>query len=535
MKKIFLFYFIIFSCFIGSLAHAQSPVQNIEQDDRILIKNFLDSLLLHHYIDSVTAKKAYNLVTTHTNEGYYDKYADNAINYLLQISHDIQSVLQDKHFEVFFASPVEKNNNQLKKKYIVNNWRKKSLNSYQSLQKTRSTSELPLQKHLKGWKNWGWFGKVWFYEHIDEAITHKIGYNAMGVPELKILEGNIGYIKIKHWINNKQLNIPIWAVAAHYLYNTQAIVLDIRDSGEGDVIAMIDFLRYFLPPSQNYLGSIYHKPTKTTQDFFNTKKHKLKPHKISKRNRRNFEDYVNRPLVDFSQLKGKNLRLLKQNLYILTDQKTISISEYFALLLRKHRKATIVGENTGGYGYITHHHQLWSGSLQVHVPETKISVLDTIHQKGLVADWQTTEPLETTWTKLVQQLADSTELSYTQSYLDGLLAYKKAQKTNFQLADNQQQNLIGEYKFSKKIVTTNNILYLEEFGERKKLTAIDSNLFVVDSFYENTKEINWFSVVSHYASTKLEPVYVRFDTNEAGKPALFLIYFGSTIGEFEKL
>jgi hypothetical protein len=537
MKQIFTLSLAILCYFTISVSVAQSPVQNIDPDDRITIKNLVDSLLLYNCIDSIAAKKAQKFIDNRMSEGYYDNYTENNINYLRQISHDIQTILDDKYFDAFLASPVEfsqKNGMDI----VVFRWRDKSDDrdlNLDSLRKAGQVSKISWRAHRRGSDYKGWFGKVWFYGGFETTIKYKIGYNAMGVPEMKILEGNIGYIKIKHWIDNKEMNIPMWAMAAHYLYNTEALVIDLRDSGTGNITAMFDFLRYFLPPSKEYLGSTYHKPTKTKQDFFNTKKHNIKPHKVSKRNRRNFEEYENRPLIDFSQLKGKNLRLLKQNIYILTDEKTISISEYFALLLRKHRKATLVGENTGGYGYITQRHQIWSGSLQVHVPETKILAMDSIHRKGLAVDWKTDEPLETTWTKLIQQLSDTTELVYTQTYLDGLLAYKKAQKNKLQLSQNQLDSLAGDYKLSKKIIAEKDVLYLEEFGRRKKLTAVDNNLFIVDSFYENNRDIHYFSPYSHYSNTKLEPVYVRFDKNDVGKPALYLIYFGGDMGEFEKL
>lgn len=540
MKKIFTLSFILLCYFTISVSLAQSPVQNIEQEDRMIIKNLVDSLLLYNCIDSIAAKKAQKFLDNRMNEGYYDNYTDNNLNYLLQISSDIQTILEDKNFDVFYASPRQTNHRLGHPNMVAYRWRWWKKTDYgdlniDSLRKIGLAPSISMRAERRGLDYKGWFGKVLFYRDFDATIKYKIGYHAMGVPEMKILEGNIGYIKIKHWIDNKKMNIPMWAMATHYLYNTEAIMIDLRDSGKGDITAMWDFLRYFLPPSQEYLGSTYHKPTQKKQDFFNTKKHKLKPHKVSKRNKRNFEIYMNRPLIDFSQLKGKNLRLLKQNIYILTDEKTISISEYFALLLRKHRKATLVGENTGGYGYITQQHQIWSGSLHVYVPETKILAMDSVHKKGLSVDWKTDEPIETTWTKLIRQFADTTELVYTQAYLDGLLAYKKAQKDKLQLSQNQLDSLTGNYKLGKKIIAEKDVLYLEEFGERKKLTAIDSNLFIVDSFYENNREIHYFSSVSHYSNTKLEPLYVRFDKNDAGKPALYLIYFGGDMGEFEKL
>jgi hypothetical protein len=540
MKQIFTLSLAILCYFTISVSVAQSPVQNIDPDDRITIKNLVDSLLLYNCIDSIAAKKAQKFIDNRMNEGYYDNYTENNLNYLLQISHDIQTVLEDKNFDVFLASPRQTNHRLGHQNMVAYGWRWWKKTDYgdlniDSLRKIGLAPRISMRADRRAYQGKGWLGKVLFYRDFGATIEYKIGYHAMGVPEMKILEGNIGYIKIKHWIDNKKMNIPMWAMAAHYLYNTEALVIDLRDSGKGDITAMFDFLRYFLPPSKEYLGSTYNKPTKTKQDFFNSKKHKLKPHKVSKRNRRNFETYMHRPLIDFSQLKGKNLRLLKQNIYILTDEKTISISEYFALLLRKHRKAILVGENTGGYGYVTHQHQIWLGSLHVYVPETKILAMDSIHRKGLAVDWKTDEPLETTWTKLVQQLADTTELVYTQTYLDGLLAYRKAQKNKLQLSQNQLDSLTGDYKLSKKIIAEKGILYLEEFGERKKLTAVDSNLFIVDSFYENNRDIHYFSFVSHYSNTKLEPVYVRFDKNDAGKPALYLIYFGGDMGEFEKL
>ncbi len=540
MKKIFIISLGILCYFISLISIAQNPVQNIEIDDRVIIKNFVDSLLLHHCVDSLAAKKTYSIINTRMNEGYYDKYAENSINYILQISNDIQIILKDNYFECYNASPAESSEKEQKKiDIITTRWKYKADEAsleYDSLRKAGKMVKISTRVQIKAFNNYrGWFGKVIKYQNKVANIKYKIGYNGLGVPQMQILEGNIGYLKIKSWISSKDMNMPIWTLASHYLYNTEAVILDLRDSGEGDIEAMFEFLRYFLPNSDTYLGSIYHKPSAQKQVFFNFKKHQLKPYKIRKRDKRNFENYMNQPLLDFSQLKGKNVKLLQQPIYILTDKNTSSISEYFALLLRQHRKAILVGENTAGYTYITHDYNIWAGSLRVRVPDTKILGIDSLHNKGLKVDMQSDAPLESIWFNLLQNMADSTDFSYTQSYLDGFLAYQKSKKSHIKISDTTLQNIVGNYALDKKITLDNDILYLEEFGIKKKLIAIDNNLFLLPDFYDKSQHLNYLASNGHYAGTKLQTVYVRFDKNDLGKSALFLIYFGGAIAEFEKL
>ncbi len=528
---------LLYFCALG-ISIAQNPVQNIDYEDRVIMKGFIDSLLLHHHIDSIAAKKVYDVMNNRLTEGYYDKYADNAINYVLQLNNDIQLLLNDDYFECYYASPSELSQKDIDQQdIIIGHWSDKddrNLN-IDSLKKIGRVSKIPLRVFTRGWQGKGWFGGVRKYIDKTDVIKYKVGYNAFGVPQLQILEGNMGYIKIKHWIDTKAMNMPIWTLAAHYLYNTSAIVIDLRDSGEGDIAAMFEFLRYFLPASTTPLGSIYYRQSAKEEFFFNTLTNQVQPYKVKKRDKRNFENYMNQPLLAFSQLKGKNVKLLQQPIYILTDNQTVSISEYFTYLLRRHRRAVLVGAKTAGYTYITHDYTLWAGSFRVRIPDTKIVGIDSLHHKGLTVDITSETPLEASWLHYLQTFTDSTDFSYTQSYLDGFIAYQKAKKNPIKVADDFLQSIVGNYALEKKIVIENNELYFEDFGKKKKMIAVGDNLFLLTDFYEKTHHLNYQAANGHYAGTKIAPLYLRFDKNDLGKPALFIIYFGGSIAEFEKL
>jgi hypothetical protein len=175
-------------------------------------------------------------------------------------------------------------------------------------------------EHLTVWFNPTWVKEERNRKELDEQaikLQERRGRTAnYGFNEIKILPGNIGYLKLDGFTYDT--NAQEAAVGAMgFLSNADAIIIDLRRNGGGSP-EMVQFLcSYFLDNPRKHLNSFSYKdPGKLTQYW------------------------------TYTYLPGK--RLDNVDLYLLTSANTFSAAEEFAYNLKNMKRATVIGENTGG-------------------------------------------------------------------------------------------------------------------------------------------------------------------------------------------
>jgi hypothetical protein len=137
-----------------------------------------------------------------------------------------------------------------------------------------------------------------------------------GFEEIKILPGNIGYLKFNSFSYDEGA-FNVASGVMDLLANADALIIDLRENGGGSP-EMFQFLcSYFLNSPRKHLNSFFYKePDRTTQYW------------------------------TYTYLPGK--RLDKADLYILTSKNTFSGAEEFSYNLKNLKRATVIGETTGG-------------------------------------------------------------------------------------------------------------------------------------------------------------------------------------------
>lgn len=150
---------------------------------------------------------------------------------------------------------------------------------------------------------------------LNNYVTN-LKRNNFGFNEMKILEGNIGYLNLRSFSNVEYAGETA-AAAMNFLSNTDAIIIDLRNNGGGSP-AMIQLITSYLYSSESvHLNSFYWRPTdRHTQTW-------TLPHVSGNRN----------PDAD---------------VYILTSKNTFSAAEEFSYNLKNLKRATLIGETTGG-------------------------------------------------------------------------------------------------------------------------------------------------------------------------------------------
>lgn len=111
------------------------------------------------------------------------------------------------------------------------------------------------------------------------------------------------------------------AAAMGFLANNDAVIIDLRTNGGGDPEAVILLCSYFFDGS-THLNSIYTRTTDTTRQYWS------------------------HPVVPGKKLLGKDV-------YVLTSKRTFSAAEEFTYNMQSQKRATIIGETTGGGAHPT--------------------------------------------------------------------------------------------------------------------------------------------------------------------------------------
>ena len=136
-----------------------------------------------------------------------------------------------------------------------------------------------------------------------------------GFQKLEILDGNIGYLDYRGFMP-KHLGEQTAVGAMKFLANSDAIIFDLRKNGGGDP-AMVQLICSYFFDEKIHLNSLYWRKGDRTQEFWT-----------------------------LDEIDGK--RMPEVPLFILTSNRTFSGAEEFCYNMQTRKRATLIGEITGG-------------------------------------------------------------------------------------------------------------------------------------------------------------------------------------------
>ncbi len=137
-----------------------------------------------------------------------------------------------------------------------------------------------------------------------------------GFDRAERMDGNIGYIELRGFMD-PDAGADAVAAAMTLVTNTNALIFDLRQNGGGDPAMVQLICSYLFGDKPVHLNDLYFRPTNKTEEFW------TKPN-----------------------VAGK--KYLDKDVYILTSSRTFSGAEEFSNNLKVLKRATIVGETTGG-------------------------------------------------------------------------------------------------------------------------------------------------------------------------------------------
>lgn len=238
-----------------------------------------------------------------------------------------------------------------------------------------------------------------------------------GFKEVKILEGNIGYIDLRGFVPPKYAGET--AVAAmNFVGNCKALIFDLRKNGGGspEMIQLIS--SYLFSAEPVHLNNFYFRPAnKNTQTW-------TLPYVTGKR----------RPDMD---------------VYVLTSKGTFSAAEEFTYNLKNLKRATIIGETTGG-GANPGGNQIINDRFTVFVPTGRaINPITNTNWEGTGVQPDIAVPasdaLLTAQQKALEKLAQNDTGNAHSIYPWLLTSLKVKQKPVKKIEEKQLKEYVGTY------------------------------------------------------------------------------------------
>ncbi|MGH7595136.1 MAG: S41 family peptidase [bacterium] len=147
-----------------------------------------------------------------------------------------------------------------------------------------------------------------------------------GFEKVERLDGNIGYFDLRGFMDAEMASETA-ATTMNFLANTDALIIDLRRNGGGQP-EMVALLSSYLFDKRTHLNDIYSRFDNHTQEYWTSE-----------------------------TVAGKRYGESKP-VYVLTSKHTFSAGEEFTYNLKNLKRATIVGETTGGGAHPVRPHRI---------------------------------------------------------------------------------------------------------------------------------------------------------------------------------
>ena len=269
--------------------------------------------------------------------------------------------------------------------------------------------------------------------------------------KVEVLPGNIGYLPLNGFVEHIEEAKPIIASALGFLANTSAIIIDLREN-RGGYLGMVSQLESYFFKEKTRMNDLINRSNKDTTFYY----------------------------ADPAKTDGLTLSM---PIYILTSKKTFSAAEDFSYAMQQAKRATIVGEVTGGGAHPTKPFSVGQGFV-ISIPFARS--LNPVTQ----TDWEGTGVIPDFKIEASKALLKAQELVFrarqttaknekARQKLEYLINALFVNKDLLTLPLDQFDQLTGTYG-PLVIYRDGNKLYCKHADKVTELAHISKNLFVLD-------------------------------------------------------
>ena len=273
-----------------------------------------------------------------------------------------------------------------------------------------------------------------------------------GFRKVEWLPGNVGYIDFRYFASPDQAG-PAAVAAMNFLAYCDAVIVDLRQNGGGDP-AQIQLISSYFFAEPTHLNDLYYRTGDTTK----TKNYWTLP-------------YVPGP------------RAVNADLYILTSAYTFSAAEEFTYNMKNLKRATVIGETTGGGAHPTDA-MIVGESFILRVPIGRaINPVSKTNWEGtgVAPDIAVpaAEAFGRAYTLAVEKLASKASDPERKAEYDWILTGMKAKANPPRLDEKTLKTLVGVYG-ERKIAFENGGLVYQGTGPKFRLVPMTGTLFAVE-------------------------------------------------------
>lgn len=183
---------------------------------------------------------------------------------------------------------------------------------------TKDLQSISKDKHIGVMYNPEQIKKMKKSDNTDrsEEFKQQMEKENYGFRKVERLSGNIGYIDFRYFGSGENIRDKVASVMG-FVEDCNALIFDMRYNGGGDPTGIQVISSYLFGEQPVHLNDLYFRPNDTTEQYWTLK-----------------------------DIKGK--RMPDIPVYVLTSSYTFSGAEEFSYNLKNLKRATIIGEVTGG-------------------------------------------------------------------------------------------------------------------------------------------------------------------------------------------
>lgn len=271
-----------------------------------------------------------------------------------------------------------------------------------------------------------------------------------GFRRVERLPGNVGYIDFRVFESPDAAG-PTAVAAMNFLAYGDAIIFDLRQNGGGDP-AQIQLISSYLFDEPVHLNDLYSRASGTT------------------------ENYWTLPFVP-------GARASKADVYVLTSGRTFSGAEEFSYNLQNLKRATIVGETTGGGAHPTNT-LIVQRDFLLRVPIARaVNPVSKTNWEGTGVKPDIAVPaaeaFDRAYALALEKLAAKATTPGRKAEYEWLLAGQKAKAAPVRVDDRTLRSYAGTYG-ERRVTFEKGALFYQRTGPKYLLIPLTATLFALD-------------------------------------------------------
>ena len=268
-----------------------------------------------------------------------------------------------------------------------------------------------------------------------------------GFRKVERLQGNIGHIDFRYFASAADAGET--AVAAlGFVANCDAVIIDLRQNGGGDP-SQIQLISSYFFEEPTHLNDIFTRRENKTENFWT-----------------------------FSYVPGQ--KLTKADLYVLTSGNTFSGAEEFSYNMKNLKRATLIGETTGGGAHPTEP-MIVQSQFVLAVPYARaINPITKTNWEGTGVTPDIQAPAAQAFDKAyglaLEKLLTKASDAETKNQIEWVLTGQKAKMNPVQVSQETLAKYVGVYQ-DRKITMENGTLYYQRLGPKYRLIPLTLSIF----------------------------------------------------------